>query len=327
MREVMTFRQAVRVYLYQSGHIWNRLPESWRLLPPGRAYGRHLHVLARRYGDRRQNHSTFFLRNRAELELLRSLLAQKPRGSRLDIAVIACSKGAEVYSFMWAIRSARPDLKVRLHAVDIAQEIVDFAAKGVYSLDSVAGTKPSPDDMPTGDMTWKDQPVSSSVFERMTKEEIDAMFEVDGDQAKVRPSLKEGITWLQGDASDPRLITDLGPQDIVVGNRFLCHMDPPFAEECLRNFSRLVKPGGYLFVYGVDLDVRGRVAKDIGWRPITDMMKEVYDGDVSLRSAWPFEYFGLEPFCDDRPDWKLRCASVFQIGEALDAQPALAAHR
>jgi len=259
--------------------------------------------------------------------LLRSLLAQKPRGSSLDIAVIACSKGAEVYSFMWAIRSARPDLKVRLYAVDIAQEIVDFAAKGVYSLNSVAGSKPNPEAIVAGDMTWKDQPVSSSVFERMTREEIEGMFEVDGDQAKIRASLKEGITWLQGDASSPKLISDLGPQDIVVGNRFLCHMDPPFAEECLRNFSRLVKPGGYLFVYGVDLDVRGRVAKDRGWTPVTDMMQEVYNGDVSLRTAWPFEYFGLEPFSDDGPDWKLRCASVFQIGEAFDAQPALVAHR
>ena len=265
----MTLRKWVRAYLYQNGHIWNRLPESWRSLAPVRAYGQHLHVLARRFGDRRQNHSTFFLRNRAELELVVSLLAKRPTGSSLDIAVIACSKGAEVYSFMWAIRSARPDLKIRVHAIDIAQEVVDFAAQGIYSLDSVDGSKPAPDRIAAGDMTWKDQPVSSSIFERLTKEEIDGMFEVEGKTAKIRPWLKEGITWLQGDASSPQLIRDLGPQDIVVANRFLCHMDPPDAEKCLRNFSQLVKPGGYLFVYGVDLDVRARVAKEMGWHPIT----------------------------------------------------------
>ncbi len=313
----MTFQQWVRVYLRQSGHIWYRIPPSWQHQPPARAYGRHLQVLARRYGERRQNHSTFFLRNRAELELLQGLLAQRTRGSSLDLAIMACSKGAEVYSFMWAIHSARPDLNVRLRAVDIAQEIVDFAAQGVYSLAGTNGSHATRHgDGKPADLTWKDQPAGASIFARMTKEEVDAMFEVEGDQARIRPALKEGISWLQGDAMAPKLVSDLGPQDIVVANRFLCHMEPEDAEKCMRNISRLVKPGGYLFVYGVDLDVRAKVARDLGWKPIPDMMKEVYEGDVSLREGWPFEYWGQEPFSDDRPDWQLRCASVFQIGEA-----------
>jgi len=41
----------------------------------------------------------------------------------------------------------------------------------------------------------------------------------------------------------------------VVANRFLCHMEPPDAQNCLRNIGRLVKPGEYLFVTGIDLDV------------------------------------------------------------------------
>jgi hypothetical protein len=46
-------------------------------------------------------------------------------------------------------------------------------------------------------------------------------------------------------------------------------------------------------------------------------MKDIHEGDPSLRSGWPFEYWGLEPFDDDRPDWKIRYASVFQIGETV----------
>jgi hypothetical protein len=91
-------------------------------------------------------------------------------------------------------------------------------------------------------------------------------------------------------------------------------MEPERAERCLRNLARLVKPGGYLFISGIDLDVRTRVAKEMGWKPITDLMREIHEGDVSVRRGWPLEYWGLEPFSNDRPDWKLRYASVFQIG-------------
>ena len=305
-------RRCLGAYLFQSRRIWSHLPASVRLYSPGRAYGRHLHALVLLLAQRGQSHATFFLRNRAELELMRRLLDQKAHGSRVNISVLACSKGAEVYSILWAIRSARPDLKLNTHAVDISQEILEFAERGVYSRakpDVVKGPKITE----RGDATWRDQP--ESIFERMTDEEVAAMFELEGDQARVRSWLKEGITWLRGDAADPKLVEALGPQDMVVANRFLCHMEPERAERCLRNIARFVVPGGYLFVSGIDLDVRTRVAQEMGWKPVTDLMKEIHEGDVSVTRGWPLEYWGLEPFCSDRPDWKLRYASVFQIGK------------
>ena len=63
---------------------------------------------------------------------MRRLAQQKAHGSTLRIAVLACSIGAEVYSILWTIRSARPDLKVVLCAADISQEILNFAEKGIY---------------------------------------------------------------------------------------------------------------------------------------------------------------------------------------------------
>ena len=98
-------------------------------------------------------------------------------------------------------------------------------------------------------MTWKDQPVS--IFERMTDEEMEAVFELQGDQARVRPWLKES-PGAGGMRPIPELVDILGPQDIVVANRFLCHMEPVAAGTCLRNIARLVKPGGYFFVSGID---------------------------------------------------------------------------
>jgi hypothetical protein len=77
----------------------------------------------------------------------------------------------------------------------------------------------------------------------------------------------------------------------------------------------LVEPSGHLFVSGIDLDVRTRLAQEMGWKPVADLIKDIHEGDPSLRQGWPLEYWGLEPFWDDRSDWKFRYASVFQIGE------------
>ena len=259
------------------------------------------------------------MRNRPELELIRRLLAQRARGFPLDISVLACSKGAEVYSIARAIRSARPDLDLRLHAIDISPEVLAFAQRGSYSLDS-AENSTTPDHKTTRDelaIAWTtrvDQ--QESIFTRMTHEEIESMFEVQGDQARIKAWLREGITWICGDASDPALVERLGPQDMVVANCFLCHMEPAAAERSLRNVARLVKPGGHLFASGIDLDVRTKVAQEMGWTPITDLLREIHEGDYSLVAGWPLEYWGLEPFRDDQPDYTIRYAAVFQIGRA-----------
>lgn len=258
---------------------------------------------------------------------MRRLSDQKAYGSKLHISVLACSKGAEVYSILWTIRSARPDLRLRAHAVDISQEILEFAERGVYSLKNLNISNSSNEELSgeKGDVTWntcRDQ--NAPIFERMTDVEEDGMFELQGDQARIRPWLKEGITWLRGDAGDAELVHALGPQDMVVANRFLCHMEPSAAEKCLRNIARLVKPGGYLFVSGVDLPVRTRIAREMGWKPVMDLIREIHEGDPSLRRGWPLEYWGLEPFNDDRPDWKTRYASVFQIGEPTSLEVEVA---
>ncbi|MGD0445084.1 MAG: CheR family methyltransferase [Edaphobacter sp.] len=305
--------------MFQAKRTWKHLPPAVQHHPIGIAYGRHLDYLVRLHADRRQYFATFFLRNKAELELMRRLLDQRPHGSRLNMTVLACSKGAEVYSIAWAIRSARPDLQLNIHAVDISQEIVDFAAKGVYSLDISDATDSLNQEaaQKRGNVSWntsKDQ--NAWMFERMSKEELDGMFEVDGKQAIIRSWLRQGITWLCADAGDSGLRATIGPQDIVVANRFLCHMEPTIAQSCVRNIGRLVSPGGYIFVSGIDLDVRTKVALEMGWKPVTDFVRETHEGDTSIRRGWPLEYWGLEPLDDRRPDWQIRYASVFRIGEA-----------
>jgi len=281
-----------------------------------------VHGLVGRLAERTQSHGTFFFRNRPELELLRRLVNRKAPAASLEVSVFACSKGAEVYSIAWTIRSARPDLKVRLHAFDISQEIVEFAKNGAYSIRRPPSAcafrhqEASEEDKLTWN-TYRDQGARQdlSIFERMTEREMQAMFDQEGDHVKAKAWLKEGIIWYTRDAGDPELASILCPQDILVANRFLCHMAAPSAEKCLRNIARMVKPDGYLFVSGVDLDVRTMVARDLGWKPVPDLLREVYEGDVSLMNGWPLEWWGQEPFMTARPDYTTRYACAFQLGQ------------
>jgi len=48
---------------------------------------------------------------------------------------------------------------------------------------------------------------------------------------------------------------------------------------------------------------------------VPDLLEAVHNGDKSLRGDWPCKYWGLEPLDKRRPDWPLRYASAFQVGE------------
>ncbi len=287
-------KSPARLYLRWNQRIWQWLPARALDLHVIRSYGAWLHTLVCLRASREQYFGTFFFRNRPMLELMRRLVRQKAHGSTIRITVLACSIGAEVYSILWTIRSARPDLKIILHAVDISEEILNFAEQGIYSPN-------------TSRMVW------SPIFDRLTEQERREMFDWEGNQAKIKPWLREGIVWQRGDAADSEMRNVLGPQDMVVGSNFLCHMAPGDAEKCLRNIAHLVKPGGHLFVSGVDLFVRTKVALDLGWKPVQELMVEIHDGDPSVRADWPWQWWGLEPFDQRKCDWQIRYAAVFQL--------------
>jgi chemotaxis methyl-accepting protein methylase len=286
-----------RSYLRLNSWVWRRLPTSWRSKRPLRRYGSHVHHLIQ-LRERTQATGTFFFRNRPEMELLVRLLDQFPNGSTVDMTILGCSKGAEVYSFSYIVRTKRPDLNLRICALDISREVLQIGQAGTYPLDGMESVQ---------DLGFR------SIFERMSSVEMEDLFEEDGANARVSPRFRDGITWRLGDAGDLQLVGELGPQDIVVANRFLCHMRPDAAENCLRSLSRLVKKDGYLFVSGVDLAVRSKVALEQRWRPVIDLIEEIHEGDPTLRRDWPLCYWGLEPFDRAREDWKVRYASVFRL--------------
>jgi SAM-dependent methyltransferase len=292
-------RKLVSGYWHLNEQVWKRLPPALKDSRLLRAYGRWSHNVISRRANRDMPLGTMFLRNRPALELMRRLADEKPPNSTLRIAVLGCSVGVEVYSIVWNLRRARPDLKIVVRALDISRDALSVAETGIYG--------PQTTEM-----------VRASIFERLTSAEMTEMFDWDGDQASVKSWLRAGVTWEVGDACDPELVGTLGNQDLVVASNFLCHMDAHGAERCLRNLVHLVTPGGHLFVSGVDLDVRTKVAVDLGWEPIPELRSEIHDGDPSVRGDWPWYWWGLEPLDRQRPDWETRYSGVFRVGSKED---------
>jgi chemotaxis methyl-accepting protein methylase/mannose-6-phosphate isomerase-like protein (cupin superfamily) len=285
-------KSPTNAFLRLNQRLWKHFPASITSHVPIRSYGNFLHALAR-HNDRAQAFATFFLRNRPQLELIRRLVQQSIETETLKVAVLGCSIGAEAYSVAWTIRSVRPDLKLILHAVDISRKAVEIGKCGVYPLGS--------------------EPTHTNLFERMTEAEIGDLFDRDRDVVTVKQWIRDGIEWHVGDVGDTEMIGVLGPQEIVVANNFLCHMDAAMAERCLRNIARLVSPCGYFFVSGIDINVRTKVAQDLGWNPLQELLEEIHEGDPCLKAFWPWHYGGLEPLNKRRRDWRLRYATAFQL--------------
>jgi chemotaxis methyl-accepting protein methylase/mannose-6-phosphate isomerase-like protein (cupin superfamily) len=285
-------KSPTNAFLRLNQRLWKNFPASFTSLVPIRLYGDFVHALARN-NIRAQAFATFFLRNRPELELIRRLAQRRTASETLRVAVLGCSIGAETYSVAWTIRSARPDLKLIVHAVDISRKAVEIGKSGAYPLTS--------------------EPTNTDLFERLAEAEIEELFDRDRDVVTVKEWIRDGIEWHVGDVEDSEMIGVLGPQDVVVANNFLCHMDAATAERCLRNIAHLVSPYGYLFVSGVDLNVRIKVAQDLGWHPLQELLEEIHDGDPCLKAYWPWHYGGLEPLNKRRRDWQLRYAAAFQL--------------
>jgi SAM-dependent methyltransferase len=210
------------------------------------------------------------------------------RSANLKIVVLGCSTGAELYSALWIIRKAQPDLRVSAVGIDISETCIKKSIAGVYQIG-------------TGEVAG----ITDNTYEQL--------FTRQGDDLRVQDWLREGVAWKVISACSATLRSEFGLQDVVMANNFLCHMPDPCAEDCLRNIAKLVVPGGYLFVWGIDLDLRTRVVRDLGLTPVTSKIEEIYAADQRAIEVWPLKYWGIEPLDKRRPDWTLRYATIFEL--------------
>jgi SAM-dependent methyltransferase len=233
---------------------------------------------------------TRFFRNPPQLEVLIHVLQRYPRGETVRFSVLGCSTGAEMYSALWKIGRRRPDLSISASGVDISPSAIETAKSGIYlsGSDELEG------------------------FGELFAVPPHCLFLPRGNRVEVNPDLRKGIAWHVEDARNPGLPALLGMQDIVFANNFLVHYPPPEAEACLSNILRLLAPGGFLFLWGVDPDVKARMVLRAGLSPCDHLLEEVYLADRKALEVWPWKYWGLEPLDRKRKDWKTRYATVFQ---------------
>lgn len=236
---------------------------------------------------------TRFFRNLPQLKALRDHVLEMPRSARLNLAVVGCSSGAELYSALWMIKTSRPDLRVRATGIDISLSCIEQAAAGVY-------------------------PGASRAVEGITENTYEGLFRAQGTELRVCDWLRDGVTWEVANACSPALLDELGLQDVVLVNNVLCHMPVEEAERCLRNLSALVVPMGLLFVWGVDLPVKVRVLRDLHFSPLTTRFADIHRADDEARQAWPLRYWGIEPLDTTRPDWAMRYAAVYRRAEVAE---------
>jgi len=289
LRHVLARDEVARGYPDRAIQVlWNAFGRPAQSRRTAQAVGKRIHRRACRIQDREPLSAyTRFFRNPPQLEVLREAALEMNPGASLRLAVLGCSAGAELYSALWTIRTTRPDLTVSAVGVDISKTCIQAAIDGTY-------------------------PLSARTVEGIAATTYERLFTPEGDLLRVQDWLREGVSWKIADACSLALRHELGLQDVVLANNYLCHMLDEHAEICLRNAARMVAPDGYLFVWGVDLAIRARVVRAMGLKPVTARIEEIYLADRAAREAWPLKYWGIEPLDKERSDWMVRYATVYR---------------
>ncbi len=264
--------------------ILRRLAATLLRWVPLRWIGRYVHSRICAAQMKGQSLETHFFRNLAQLELLARMVKKHKRGERpLRIAVLGCSTGEELYSVIYMLRQCCPALPIEFTAVDISLKAIKQAQLGVYEL---AG--------------HESDPRCGSLLVRVSE------------GLQVRAAYRQNVRWHVGDAGDPELRTKIGPQDFVLANNFLVHMNTTDASSCLEKITALLVPSGRILVAGVDPGVRSETMLRLGFTPERDSLEAVHNGDRLLKIGWPLNYWGLEPLDKRRQNWQFRYGTVFQ---------------
>jgi chemotaxis methyl-accepting protein methylase len=279
--------------------IWAVLPASIVHTEFMNRTGRFIYRRFTRDTIRVQSHYTQFMRNPPLLDAIASLLSTYGKGAALRVASIGCSTGAELYSALYVLRRARPDLVIAGTGVDISDAVVEVARRGVYKPGCSAAL---------GGLYLEGRP-------EVLREEVadlGGILEVLEDGLlRVHDGIRDKTHWTTGDASDPLLFEELQEQDVVLANNVMGPMQDALAEACLRNIMHLVRPGGYLIIDGIDLDLKTRVMMSSSFEPVPVLREEIWNAD-KLKSGWPWLRWGREPLDIREPTCDWRYSIIFK---------------
>ncbi|MFC3704060.1 CheR family methyltransferase [Devosia honganensis] len=150
-----------------------------------------------------------------------SLMAERPRGTRLRIWSAGCSTGQEAYTIGLDLLAAFPDLRrwnFKILATDIDTAVIAKARRGVYPESEVSGLGP----------------------------ERTRLFERSEGMVRIPEAVRELIAFKPLNLIGPWPMK--GPFDAIFCRNVAIYFDKPTQGEMFGRFSRILAPEGFLYI-------------------------------------------------------------------------------
>jgi chemotaxis protein methyltransferase CheR len=222
--------------------------------------------------------------------VLPALLERDPslKSRALEIAVFACCSGEEVYTLAHNLRKHFPKQAYRIRGYDLVPEVVEQAREGKYTREHV----------------------TSSPF--MTDDLASQLFDIEGDTCTIKPELVEHVSFEVGDLTDAPALAAMAKCDLLFAQNVLFHLPVDVAPAVFSSLCELLRPGGTLFVNGMDTDMRVKLSKQHHLEPVEYLIEEIHeDARVDRGGAWAGQYWGRRPFSKRSRNWMREFGTIF----------------
>lgn len=258
--------------------------------PIGKA--KHRALLARSSRDNAHTYTCFF-RSPLQLEALVGPVIDRflARGGKdLVINLFAASNGAEPFTIASELSHRRPGLDFKIFASDLHPELIEFAREATYTMEEITQGKVVPAQF------------LARTFDLVA-----------GDRYVVKPHLRERVSFHQADLASPGLPGRFPQADLVFAQNVLFHLPPVLARVAFENLQRVVRPGGHLFVEGMELDMRVELTRRARLEPFEHNVRGIYDeARRHVPENWWDYYYGSEPYSSLTPDRARRYCTIFE---------------
>ncbi len=240
---------------------------------------------------------TRFYRNPHQLKALLGpaleFLKPDALGRPLRIVALACSTGAEPYSFAAELVKKTPDIEFEMVAGDINEELVAKCQGGRYTSEEVF----------SNDLVTED--IVAGLFEPLNKSELEIDY-------CVRRQIRDRINFKVLDALDPNLAVATGKADVLLLQNVLFNLRPDVSAKMFENAMKLLRDKAVVFLDGMDVHQRKKLTARHRLRPL-DFEIEAIHNEVRLirKNGWPGLYWGIEPYWPYRHDTLNRYATVY----------------
>jgi chemotaxis protein methyltransferase WspC len=168
---------------------------------------------------------TWFFRDRDTFVALgflvrHTILRSRPDG-QVRVLSLPCSTGEEPYSIaMMLLDAGVPEKSIRIDAVDVSDKALSHGQRGEYGKSSFRG---------------------ASLVAR------DRYFEAAGSEQRVQEDVRTCVTFQHGNLLEPSTLTEAA-YDIIFCRNLLIYFDRATQDTAAGVLSRLLAPGGVLFV-------------------------------------------------------------------------------